>query len=262
MIDVEHIFSLRAVEDVVREIHVNGKSREKILGTKVSEEILSTDKDTLFPLQGVLGFDIAQTLFVGPYVLVVEGPSEFSLLHWFSRQLILREREGLDIRWSICPAEGADKVTSFITLFRGRGLKIAALVDYHQGQKGKIDRLEKSGILQPEHMLKTTTYAEQNEADVEDLLGRELYVEIVNGAMALRDSDKIPEKKPADAPERVVKEVEQHCALLSTGYPEFTHYTAVQYLLNLPDEDAKDLNGLKNALAVFEKLFHDINELI
>ena len=94
------------------------------------------------PLQGIVGFDIAQTMFVGPYVLVVEGPTESALFHWFSRELIKRNQEGLDIRWAICPAESASKVSSFVTLFHGRGLKIAAVMDYHEGQKQMVDKLE------------------------------------------------------------------------------------------------------------------------
>ncbi len=129
LIDVEHIFSLRGVEDTVKTTKVDGRVKEEIVGTKVSERILTRDKETLFPLQGVLGFDIAQTLFVGPYVVVVEGPSERSLFDWFARRLVVKGRQGLDLRWAICPSEGASKVSSFITLFAGRGLKIAAMLE-------------------------------------------------------------------------------------------------------------------------------------
>jgi predicted ATP-dependent endonuclease of OLD family len=54
MLDPVNVFSIRTVEDVV--IKENGN--EKILGTKVGQKILSRDKDTLLPLQGIAGFDI------------------------------------------------------------------------------------------------------------------------------------------------------------------------------------------------------------
>ncbi len=74
MIDNEHIFSLRTVEDVIER---NSKTEEEdILGTKVGEEVLSKDRDTILPLQSKIGLDVANTLFLGPYVLVVEGPTE------------------------------------------------------------------------------------------------------------------------------------------------------------------------------------------
>ena len=64
-------------------------------------------------------------------MLVVEGPSEWAYMNWFSRKLVTDGRAGLDIRWAIAPAEGASKVSSFVTLFKGRGLKIATLLDFH-----------------------------------------------------------------------------------------------------------------------------------
>lgn len=261
MIDVEHIFSLRTVEDVV-EHKENGETVERILGTKVGQRILSRDEDTLFPLQGIVGFDIAQTMFVGPYVVVVEGPTEYALFHWFSRQLVVLDREGLDIRWAVCPAESASKVSSFVTLFHGRSLKIATLMDYHKGQKGLVDRLEESNLLEPGHLLKTTTYASQDDADIEDVVGREMYIQLVNGALRLPKSLAMPEEKPDDADIRVVKEAEALCMLLPPGFEEFYHYLPVQYLMGLSDDEAVNLPGLDDALNRFEELFRDLNNLI
>ena len=109
MIDVENIFSLRTVEDVVEVQKKEGESVERILGTKVGERILSRDKDTLFPLQGVVGFDMTQTLFVGPYVVVVEGPTERVVFDWFSRQLSKLHREALDLRVGDLPSSRSAK---------------------------------------------------------------------------------------------------------------------------------------------------------
>lgn len=173
MLDADSIFSLRTVEDVITREEVNGELVEKLEGTKVGERVLSRDRDTILPLQGYIGYDIANTFFVGPYMLVVEGPSEVAYIRWFSRQLTLRGKDGLDVRWAIAPAEGAAKVTSFVTLFKGRGLKIAALMDYHEGQKGMVDRLE-ADLMDDGCLLKTIEFIDQDEADVEDLIGWEL----------------------------------------------------------------------------------------
>ena len=35
-------------------------------GAVISADVLTTDPDTLFPLQGALGYDLAQHLFIGP----------------------------------------------------------------------------------------------------------------------------------------------------------------------------------------------------
>lgn len=262
MIDVENVFSLRSVEDVVEAETVDGKPVQRLLGTKVGEKILSRDSDTLFPLQGILGFDAAQTFFVGPYVVVVEGPTEKALFDWFSRQLERRGREALDVRWAVCPAEGAPKITSFVTLFRGRGLRIAVLADYHDGQKGLMDKLRDSGLLEPGHLLLTSQFSGQDESDIEDLVGREMYIHLVNGAMQLQGMHCLPSEKPAEAPPRVVKEIEKHCALLPPGYPEFGHYMPVKYLLTLSKTQIDELPGLSAALDHFEAAFKGLNSLI
>jgi len=262
LIDVENIFSIRTVEDVVKVSTTNGETVEEILGTKVGQRILSRDSDTIFPLQGILGFDMAQTLFVGPYVVVVEGPTERAIFEWFSRQLAKRGREDLDLRWAVCPAESASKISSFVTLFAGRGLKIAVFADYHQGQKAMIDRLEQSGLMPPSHILRTSTFVNSEESDIEDIIGRELYIHMVNHALGLKGSHRLLSSKPKDAEERIVKEVEAHCRILPPGYPEFDHYKPVEFLLGLSDDEVDNLPGLDEALERFEEVFRRLNLLL
>lgn len=262
MLDVENIFSLRTVEDVVKVEEENGERVTRILGTKVGERIFSHDKDTILPLQGMVGFDLAQTMFVGPYVLVVEGPSEAAYIHWFSRQLVAAGRAGLDIRWAVSPSQGAPKVTSFVTLFSGRGLKIAALLDYHEGQKKMVGDLEKSKLLEDGHLLKTTDFVTEDEADIEDLVGWELYAALVNGALQIPEKNRLPGQKPDGCEKRIVKEVEKRARLLPAGLPEFDHYSPAEFLNQLTSEEAKNLPGLKDALNRFQAVFDRLNALI
>ena len=262
MIDMENVFSVRTVEDRVELIEVDGHIEEEILGTKVGKNVLARDADSIMPLQGLVGFDLAQTCFVGPYVLVVEGPTEAGYINWFSRHLIRKGREGLDLRWAVCPAEGATKVSSFVTLFSGRGLKIAALMDYHDPQKKLVDQLEASKLLQEEHLFKTTDIVGQPDADIEDLVGRELYIHLINECLRIPFENRLPAKKPAGAEGRTVKEVENHCRTLPPGCPEFGHFTAVDYLLGLTDAEVDTLPGLDKALGNFQKLFSQLNSLL
>ena len=262
LIDMNHIFSLRTVEDVVEIVEENGTMTEKILGTKVGRRVFSRDQDTMLPLQGIVGYDLAQTMFVGPYVVVVEGPTEAALISWFARYLATSGDETLDLRWAVCPAEGAAKVSSFVTLFKGRGLRIAALMDYHDGQKGLVDSLEGSDLLEAKHLFKTADYVSQSESDIEDVVGRELYIELVNRAMSLPDEHRLPQSLPSDAEKRVVKEVEAHCRLLPPGFPEFDHYLPVAYLIEQPDAEIAELPGLEDAVTRFGSLFADLNRLI
>ena len=262
MLDVENIFSLRTVEDMVSRKKVGDREVEDFLGTKVGERILGHDPDTILPLQGHLGYDIASTLFVGPYVLVVEGPAEFAYLHWFARQLASKDRESLDLRWAIAPAEGATKVTSFVTLFKGRGLKIAVLMDYHDGVKKMVNKLDQSGLMDDGHLLRTVDFLEQEEADIEDLIGWPLYAHLVNGALGLSGQHKLPTERPADTEIRLVKEIEKRARLFPPAVAEFGHFVVAKYLGSVANVRTSDLPGLDEALEKFEKLFSRLNALI
>lgn len=72
MVAADELSSVRIVEDGVE---IKGQRRVPI-GTKVREDVLTRDPDTLFPLQGALGYEITQSLFVGKHTLLVEGPGD------------------------------------------------------------------------------------------------------------------------------------------------------------------------------------------
>lgn len=66
MIQPDNLERVRLVED-----------RGCKIGSVTTSDVLTTDSDTLFPLQAALGYDIAQHLFIAKENLVVEGPSDF-----------------------------------------------------------------------------------------------------------------------------------------------------------------------------------------
>ena len=133
MVPADKLQRVRIVEDKVDET----KRPRKSYGTKVSQDVLSVNADTLFPLQGALGYEATQTLFVGEHTLLVEGPSDILYLHALSTALNARKRTALDSRWTLCPAGGIDSIMPFVSLFAGKGLHIAVLSDQAQGAKGK-----------------------------------------------------------------------------------------------------------------------------
>lgn len=49
-------------------------------GAVMSSDVLTRDRDTLFPLQGALGYDLVQHLFVAENNVVVEGTSDYAYL--------------------------------------------------------------------------------------------------------------------------------------------------------------------------------------
>jgi energy-coupling factor transporter ATP-binding protein EcfA2 len=258
MIDPENLLRARTVED----IFIEPKEGEPLpnemdLGTKVGSDVLSVDRDTLFPLQAALGYEITQTMFVGEHTLLAEGPSDLLYLQWFKRALRSLGRVTLDDRWVIAPCGGVDKVPSFLALFAGNRLHIAVLADFASGRKRRVRDLRETKLLQEGHVLTMDTYAKQEEADMEDVIGREVYVELVARTYDLPGTKKLPMNKPSDAPIRLIQEVEEH---FKSEKLDFDHYRPAEFMIQQGHQFT--LPGLDAALDRFESIFRDLNALL
>lgn len=151
-------------------------------GTKVLTEVLEASQDSLFPLQGALGYEIYQSLFVGPNCLVVEGVSDLLYLQIMSSTLSQKGREGLDKRWTITPVGGSDKVSTFVALLGAQSsLKIATLIDFQQKDAQTIENLYKKRLLEKHNVLTFSEFTNTKEADIEDMFDESFFVELVNG---------------------------------------------------------------------------------
>jgi predicted ATPase len=258
MVPSDNLLAARTVEDVV--IFREGEPPE-VHGTKVGSQVLSTDRDTLFPLQAALGYEITQSLFVGEHTLLVEGPGDLIYLQALSEIMRTRGLTQIDHRWTICPARGVDKVSSFMSLFGGNKLHVAVLTDFATGQKKKIDDLRRSTLLRDGHVLTMDAYTDQGEADTEDLLGTPLYAHIINSLYDLSGAQVFT---PSNVGLRVVKQAEEHFKTLPPPVPEFDHYAPAVYFAGhtsdlfagLPEADKQA------ALRRFERLFTDLNALL
>ena len=256
MVDPDNLLSARTVEDVVKKDRISGE--DVLLGTKVGENVLSTDPDTISPLQKALDYEITQTLFVGRHTLLVEGPSDLLYIKWFSQKLKEAGKPGLDYRWSISQVGGVDRIPGFASLFRGNQLNIAALVDVQSGQKQKIDNARKA--LEENHLLLNSTYSGQNEADIEDVLGHDFYSALVNQVYELSPSHRLNEHS-TDTSNRVVLEVETHFRSLPPFVREFNHFTPAEALFQ-GKFDGTTLPCFEEALQRMEMLITDINSLL
>ncbi|GAA5007318.1 AAA family ATPase [Pseudoluteimonas lycopersici] len=261
MVPAERLEDVRVVEDVVER---DERNRPVIKGTKVSADVLTVDKDTLFPLQAHLGYEVTQALFIGANTLLVEGPSDILYLQVASHALKTRKREGLDTRWTICPSGGIDKVQSFASLFSGKGINIAALCDYGSGDKSKVQRLRTSQILKTEGILVATDYTGKNESDIEDFFSPELFADVVNGAYGLKGKAtlKAGDFTKEGALERQVKQAEALFNLMDSSIPEFDHFTPASWLLNNQDLLSKDTAAVNESLDRFEQAFKALNALL
>lgn len=261
MVPMDRLADVRIVEDVI----VEGKGkRAEVKGTKVTSDVLAVGDDTLFPLQGALGYEVTQSLFIGANTWLVEGPSDILYLKVLSQALAKRGREGMSEKWNLCPAGGIDKLAPFVRLFGGNNLNVAVLSDIANGDKAKIENLRKAQILKAGHFYTCADFVEQAEADVEDLLDPDLFVEILNGAYKPPGANLVSrEGLMAAAPTpRIVKKAEALFNFMPPEVANFDHYGPSRWLLEHPAVLDDDTPAVKATLDRAERLFATFNKLL
>jgi predicted ATP-dependent endonuclease of OLD family len=257
MVPTDNLLSVRTVEDIVLE---EPGELAQIIGTKVKDDVLATDPGTLFPLQGALGYEITQSLFIGKDTLLVESPSDLIYLKVFSDELRKRKRTGLDTRWTICPVGGIDKVAAFMSLFQANRSTTAVLTDVTNGGKKNIEELRRSSLLQQGHVIGADIYTGQTEADIEDIVGRRNYGALVNACYNLSNRQKIESQDNVSS--RIVKDVEEHFATLDPETPPFDQFQPALFLLENRQEALRVFPDFESALLRFEQLFEGVNSLL
>lgn len=261
MVPPENLMGSRIVEDLVE---VSDRGKRTPIGTKVREDVLSPDRDSVFPLQGALGYAITQTLFVGKHTLLVEGPSDILYLKALSAELKKRGRTGLDPKWTICPAGGIDKISAFVALFAGNQLDVIAVTDFAKRDRNKLEDLRKRQVLKSGGLLTYADFVDNDEADVEDLFEPELFCQIVNSAYALAGSSALDASKLTSVDgntTRQVKKVEAYFNVLSDPIPTYDHFTPSTWLIENPGTLGGTDDGTEKTLARAEELFKAVNAL-
>ncbi|QIO98359.1 AAA family ATPase [Bradyrhizobium symbiodeficiens] len=261
MVAPDKLMSARVVEDVID----TSAPRRLSKGTKVHADVLSKDPDTLFPLQGALGYEITQTLFIGKHNLLVEGPSDILYLQVLSDALKARKRIGLDPRWTVCPTGGIGNVRAFVSLFGGNKLDVAVLADQTKGDLKKIEDLRRSEILKKGRVYTIADFTGKDESDIEDLFEPETFVTIVNACYELTGKNKLTAKSLEEADTttaRLVKKAEAAFKLYPESIPMYDHFTPSAWLIRNPST----LDGAKKeteaTLARAENLFKAMNCLL
>ncbi len=260
MVPSDDLEKTKIVEDHIFQKRAGGAFASN--GTKVRDDVLATDPDTLFPLQGALGYDVTQTLFIGRNTLLVEGPSDILFLKAVSEQLRRRNRASLDARWTLCPAGGIDKIQSFVSLFSAAKLEIAVITDFALSDRKKIDGLRRTGIIRDGRLMTFAEILGMAEADVEDIFHPDVYLSIVNETYELHGDNKLTvDKINAAAPgvTRLLKKVEAACRLLPPEIAEFDHFTPSDWLIRNPAILDGEASSVSETLDRAEKVIREIN---
>ncbi|WP_066230148.1 AAA family ATPase [Metabacillus fastidiosus] len=245
MIDATKLNEVRTVFD----------SMDPKKGSFISDAIEEKDSDTLFPLQAALGYDIAQNLYISKNNLLVEGPADLLYLTVMSGLLETEGRTGLENNITIVPVGGLDKVSSFISLFRGSKINVVCLLDSFTDQKGKkkVEDLIMHRIIKEKNIrfFDEFTDIEGSHSDIEDLFEKEEYINLFN--MTFDEYDDITLEQLDPKINQVIKQINK-----IIGKSRFNHYRPSNKLTQL-GMDASDFST--GTLDRFENMFKEINKL-
>lgn len=260
MVDAQHFERVRIVED--KSIDIREPLPTEQAGTKVFQEVLEASEGSLFPLQGALGYDIAQTLFVGPNCLIVEGVSDLLYLQAITGLLEAEQREGLDRRWTITPVGGSDKIPTFAALLGSqKGLRIATLIDLQRKDQQNIENLYKRKLLNKNHVLTFADFTTTAEADIEDMFDVAFYLKLVNGEFATDLSKKPKETDLATGSPRILVRLEEFLSKHPMkGTAKFNHFRPARYFVENIATLKKSIS--EDALGRFEAAFKKLNALL
>jgi predicted ATPase len=257
MVDAQHFDRVRIVQD--RSIDTDDELPRDEDGTKVLTDVLLAGPDSLFPLQGALGYDVYQTLFIGPNALVVEGVSDLLYLQTISGVLQRSGRKGLDSRWTITPVGGAQKVPTFVALIGARSnINVATLIDFQKSDKQMIENLYKQKLLKRTHVHTFADYTGAEESDIEDMFGDSFYLELVNGEYgALLPAKLSPQVLKANDGRVLVRLASWLTANALASGTQFNHYRPARYF-----SEQTSLQVPAVALDRFQKAFNALNALL
>ncbi|MEN8515461.1 AAA family ATPase [Burkholderia sp. RS02] len=235
--------------DSVRTVNISEQA-----GTTVTNDP-SGDARTLFPLQAALGYNLAQSLFVGPNNLVVEGVTDFWILSAVSAYLADKGRTALSADLTLTPAGGAQKVSYMVTLLTSEALNVLVLLDSEKDAKATKDELLRAKLIRDKNVVfvAEAISPSPNEADIEDLLDPSVYEGLVRESYstelkgkALTLNNHVP---------RIARRIEQALEELGIGFHK-TRPTRL-FLTKIATEPDKVLT--EQSLKRFEELFKIVN---
>jgi predicted ATP-dependent endonuclease of OLD family len=259
MIDPEHFERVRIVQDKSIDAELNADVSTE--GTRVLDDVFAASADSLFPLQGALGYELHQTLFVGPYTLVVEGAADLLFLQAMSAILLDEKRTGLDPRWTITPVGGSSKVPTFVALLGAqKGMTIATLIDSQSADQQKIEGIYREKLLKKANVLTFADFTKTPEADIEDMFGPEFYVGLVNAEFASQLISEIDVTALKSKEPRIVQRLEKYFVDNPLKEAAFSHYRPARYFAENSKKLASKLP--KETKDRFENAFNALNSLI
>ena len=238
MIDGDRLEDVR----IVYEDDETGNSR-------VSTDVWPRDKDSLFPLQAGLGYELAQTLFVSRHNLVVEGLTDYMILQSMSNLLGGKDMEQLDPRAVIMPAAGVSNMLPLASLLLANKMSLAFLLDGDKAGLSKAKAL--SDRLSLKCML-ASSFSDTEGAEMEDLFPEALYMRALKKAYPGSNIEFSEEEKRIPAiSDRVERASER------AGIGKFEKWKVARALADIINREPGSIP--EGTCRTFERIFAEAN---
>ena len=248
MIDLDKLHRIRLVQDM------DG------VGTVISDDAVNNDRETVFPLQMALGYQMAQTLFLAPHCLMVNSPSDLIYLQVLGDMVTEEYGARIDPRWVIIPVGSTDNLSTFVTLLGENYVSVAVMMDLTPTNREKIEAINKKNEMEGENPVKWVQVTRVRDADIEDLFDPKVYLELVNRSYARQLDEPLTMRTITDSNPRIVERLKAYFSRTGLAGGVFDRYVPAAYLLENFDNFKGNLS--EDTLEKIQALVERINSLI
>ena len=243
MVNLEQLRSVRTVQDVDDR------------GTVITDDVITQDKGTVFPLQVALGYRLAQTLFLAPHCLLVKSPSDLLYLQVLGEAVTSKGRTRLDPRWVVIPVGRPDNIPTYISVLGDSYVNVAVMMDVSPDARERIDWVSdhRIGLRNPIKFIEITRI---RDSDIEDLFDPQFYLGLVGEAYGIALPHQLGMRPSSDVNPRVVQRVKAHFESERIDGGRFDPYRPAEYLLqrHLALRSDMDDTTIDRAASLFERV--------
>ncbi len=221
---------------------------------KVSDDVWSKDRDSLFPLQAGLGYSLAQTLFYSKFQLVVEGLTDYLFLKAINELLSRQKMSTIHEDIVISPAGGTSHLMPLASMLVGNDIKITVLLDGDQPGLQKEKTLKEKLLV---NSLIVDNFTGKEKSEIEDFFEDSLYIEAVKSAYP-----KYKIEFNSDE-EKIIPIVNRVEALFKRqGYDNLEKWKVGNVIIDWIAKQSSEKKISDNTCKKFEELFKQINTVL